>query len=91
MPKVTFKSTGDQAECEEGAELINVTREKGWPISYACEDGQCGTCIIKTAQGGLSEMDEKEKNTLSAMGFDDDEHRLSCQCKVQGDCEIEQP
>ena len=91
MPKVTFKSAGDSAEAEEGKMLKDVTREKGWPIAYACEDGMCGTCIIKTAMGGLSPMEDKEKNTLSAMGFDDGQYRLACQCKVTGDTEIESP
>ncbi|NIA01979.1 MAG: 2Fe-2S iron-sulfur cluster binding domain-containing protein [Nitrospirae bacterium] len=91
MLKVKFKNTGEEAEVEEGAELKDVTKEKGWPIAYGCEDGMCGTCIIKTAPegGGLSPMEEKEKNTLSVMGMGDGEHRLACQCKVKGDCEIE--
>ena len=91
MPKVTFKNTSDEVETEQGSELKRITREKDWPIPYACEDGQCGTCIIKTAQGGLSKMEEKEQSTLDAMGFNDGEHRLACQCKIEGDCEIEQP
>lgn len=91
MPKVKFKNTGDEAEVEEGTELKDVTKEKGWPIAYGCEDGVCGTCIIKTVAGAenLSPKEDKEKNTLGVMGMDDDEHRLACQCKVKGDCEIE--
>ena len=91
MLKVKFKNTGEEVEAEEDAELKDVTKEKGWPIAYGCEDGMCGTCIIKTAPegGGLSPMEEKEKNTLSVMGMGDGEHRLACQCKVKGDCEIE--
>lgn len=92
MPKITFKNNGDSAEVPAGKELKDVTREKNWPIAYACEDGMCGTCIIKTAMGGenLSKMEEKEKATLDAMGFGDGNHRLCCQCKINGDCEIEQ-
>ncbi len=91
MAKIKFKNTGDEAETEEGAELKDVTKEKGWPIAYGCEDGMCGTCIIKTAMGkeNLSPIDEKEKQTLDVMGMDDGEHRLACQCKVKGDVEIE--
>ncbi len=91
MPKVKFKNTGEEVEVEDGTELSDATKSKGWPIAYGCEDGMCGTCIIKTAPegSGLSPMDEKEKNTLSVMGMDDGEHRLACQCKVKGDCEIE--
>ncbi len=92
MPKVTFKNTGDSVEVQAGSELKDVTREHGWSIAYGCEDGMCGTCIVKVAEGGenLSEMGEKEKETLSAMGIDVETHRLACQCKVNGDVVIEQ-
>lgn len=91
MPKVKFKNTGEEVEVEKGTELKDATKEKGWPITYGCEDGMCGTCVIKTAPGetNLSPMEEKEKNTLRVMGMDDGEHRLACQCKINGDCEIE--
>lgn len=90
MPKVSYKNTGETVEVEVGKALKDIAKEKGWPIAFACEDGMCGTCIIKTAQGGISKMEDKEENTLSAMGFNDGQHRLCCQCKVTGDCEIEQ-
>lgn len=91
MPKVTLKNNGESGEIEEGGSLKDLVKEQGWPIAFACEDGMCGTCVIKTAQGGLSAMEDKEANTLNAMGFNDGQHRLACQCKVQADCEIEQP
>lgn len=92
IPKVTFKNTGDTAEVSEGVDLKTVTKDNGWSIAYGCEDGMCGTCIVKIAEGSenLSPMEEKEKNTLSVMGMDPNEYRLACQCKVQGDVTIEQ-
>jgi len=91
MFKVKFTNTGDEVEVEEGSELKDATRDKGWPIAYGCEDGMCGTCIVKVAEGkeNLSEMSEKEKETLGVMGMDDGEHRLACQCKINGNVTIE--
>ncbi|MFA6918381.1 MAG: 2Fe-2S iron-sulfur cluster-binding protein [Candidatus Gracilibacteria bacterium] len=92
MPKVTFKNTGATVEVAAGAMLKDVTKNNKWPVAYGCEDGMCGTCMIKVAEGGgnLSPMEEKEKGTLEAMGMDVSQYRLCCQCKINGDCVIEQ-
>ncbi|MBT4917296.1 (2Fe-2S)-binding protein [Candidatus Peregrinibacteria bacterium] len=91
MFKVKFSNTGDTAEVEEGSEMIDATRDKGWPIAYGCEDGMCGTCIVKVNEGmeNLPEMSEQESQTLEVMGMNDGQHRLACQCKVNGDVTIE--
>ena len=90
MPKVKFTNTGDETEVEAGADLKDTTKSKGWPIAYGCEDGVCGTCIINTAPGSenLTPMTEQEGQTLDMMGMKDGDHRLACQCKVNGDVEI---
>lgn len=92
MPKVTFKNTNKSAEVDVGTELKVVTRAQNWPIAYGCEDGMCGTCLIKIAEGkeNVSKMEEKEKMTLTAMGMDTSSYRLCCQCKVNGDFTVEQ-
>ena len=91
MPKVKFTNTGDEAEVEEGASMKDVTKDEGWPIAYGCEDGMCGTCIVDVKSGAenLTEMEEKEQQTLEVMGMGEGSHRLACQCKCKGDCEIE--
>jgi len=92
MPKVTFKNTGASVEVPAGTALKDVTKNNNWSIAYGCEDGMCGTCMIKVAEGkeNLSPMENKEKDTLSSMGMDINVYRLCCQCKVNGDCTIEQ-
>lgn len=89
MPKVTYKNAS--ASCEKGQVLREITQKNDWDIPYACENGICGTCIVKVVKGAenLSEMEEQEKMTLSALGVDDGEHRLACQCQVNGDANIE--
>lgn len=92
MPKVTFKNKGVTSEARSDELLKEVVKKSKWSIPFACEDGVCGTCLIKTAPGekNLSPMEDKENVTLSAMGMNDGNHRLACQCKVKGDLEIEQ-
>lgn len=91
MPKVKFTNTGEEVEVEQGAALKDITKDHGWPIAYGCEDGLCGTCIVHAKNGGtgLSPMEETENQTLEMMTMNDGEHRLSCQCKITGDAEIE--
>lgn len=90
MPKVTFKDTGDTVEVEEGKCLKDVAKEHGWPIAFGCEDGVCGTCIVEVQEGKdkVSPMEEMEDQTLDMMCMKDGEHRLCCQCKVNGDITI---
>lgn len=92
MSKVTFKNTGAAADVKPGTALKDVTKANKWPVAYGCEDGACGTCMVKIVEGGenLSKMEEKEKATLQAMGMDTSTYRLCCQCKVNGDCTFEQ-
>ena len=90
MPKVKFTDTGDEVEVESGSELRETTKDNGWPIAYGCEDGVCGTCIVNVQEGkeNLSEKGEVENQTLEMMCMNDGEHRLCCQCKVNGDVTI---
>lgn len=92
MPKVTFKNKGATTEAAQDKLLKEVIKESKWPIPFACENGVCGTCLIKTAPGekNLSVMEDKENATLSAMGMNDGSHRLACQCKIKGDVIIKQ-
>ena len=87
MPKVKNKDTGEEIEVSAGEELKEVVKDNGWPIAYGCEDGVCGTCIVEVSEGqdNMSPTGEIEEQTLEMMGMKDGEHRLSCQCKVNGD------
>jgi len=92
MPNVTFQNTGQTASIDEEGALRDTVHAEGWPIPFGCENGICGTCLITISSGkeNLSEIEEMEQQTLEAMGMDDDEHRLACQCKVKGDVTIAQ-
>ncbi len=91
MAKVKYTNTGEEVEVENGTSLQKVTQDKGWHIPFGCEDGLCGTCVVKVTEGkdNLSKVEEKEEMTLTAMGVFDGDHRLACQCKIDGDITIE--
>ncbi|MDP2624750.1 MAG: 2Fe-2S iron-sulfur cluster-binding protein [Candidatus Peregrinibacteria bacterium] len=92
MPQVTFQNTEQSAQANDDQVLREVTQNNGWPIPYGCENGICGTCLITIPSGkeNLSAAEEIENQTLQAMGKGDGEHRLACQCKVNGDVTIAQ-
>lgn len=78
-------------DVKNGEALKNVTKDNAWPVAYGCEDGMCGTCIVNVPKGkeNLSPMEEYEGQTLEMMTMNDGNHRLCCQCKINGDVEIE--
>jgi ferredoxin len=54
--------------------LLKLARENKIPINYECEDGECGTCLIKVSsidkkqQRMGNPLTEKEKLVLKASG-----------------------
>jgi ferredoxin len=54
--------------------LLKLARENKIPINYECEDGECGTCLIKVSsidkkqQRMGSPLTEKEKSVLQSSG-----------------------
>jgi ferredoxin len=90
MPNVTFKSDNKTEQAQQGEPLMNVADRTKASIPFGCRNGICGTCIMKVNKGmeNLSAPEEKEKNTLQMFGAGP-QNRLTCQCKVNGDVEIE--
>lgn len=84
MPKITLQSTGQSVEGQKGQPLKQIIQDNGWAVPFACENGICGTCLIKIVSGGesLSPISEQEQMTLEAMGLNDGQHRLACQCEI---------
>ena len=103
MPKVTFVYGKEKKEVEvpAGANLREEALKAGVPV-YAGMDrylncrglGLCGTCRVLVQQGGehLSPKTFREKFrlglSLASIGHEN-EMRLSCQARVQGDCTVE--
>ena len=105
MPKVTFVNEKKEIEVEGGANLRQAARQAGIPIYKGLDKylncrglGLCGTCRVLVKQGmeNLSPKTFMERfnfnlhplSMLAVIGHED-EMRLSCQVRVNGDCAVE--
>jgi ferredoxin len=105
MPKVVIVNEKKEIDVPAGANLRQEARKAGVEVYPGisrilnCQgNGLCGTCkvLVKKGMENLSPRTLIEKFTmnthfwtmLAAIGHED-ELRLSCQAKVNGDCEIE--
>ena len=88
MPKVVFQMEGAAevaAECNLGDNLLELARRANVAIDAPCSgNGSCGKCRVKLIQG--------EVETIRSRHITDEEYeagwRLSCNCKVVGDCTV---
>ncbi len=104
MPKVTFVNEKQDVEVEPGANLRLAAQKAGIQVYPGlarflnCRgNGLCGTCKVLVTKGAenLSPKTTLEKmnlgghpiTMLAAIGHEE-QMRLSCQVKVNGDCSI---
>ena len=86
--KVTFQIEGGspvQIECNAGENLLELARRANVAIDAPCSgNGSCGKCRVKLVEGELE--------TIPSRHISDEEYnagwRLSCNCKVVGDCTV---
>jgi ferredoxin len=94
-----------ELEVAAGTNLRQALRDAGVQVYSGIDKyvncrglGLCGTCavLVKKGMEGVSKKTLREKfnftfhpkSSFQVIGHED-EMRLSCQCKVEGDCEIE--
>ena len=88
MPKVIFQIEGAEAveiACNPGDNLLELARRANVAIDAPCSgNGSCGKCRVKLIAG--------EVETIKSRHITDEEFeagwRLSCNCKVVGDCTV---
>ena len=86
--KVTFQIEGGSPvtiECNVGENLLEVARRANVAIDAPCSgNGSCGKCRVKLISG--------EVESIPSRHITDEEYnagwRLSCNCKVTGDCTV---
>jgi ferredoxin len=105
MPKVEFVNEKKVIEVPEGANLREEARKAGIDVYKGLDRylncrglGLCGTCkvLVKKGMENLSPKTFRERfnmnfhplTMLARIGHED-EMRLSCQARVNGDCVIE--
>ena len=89
MPKVTFRSLGEEKTVEGvgGQTILKIALEHAIPMEHACGgNGFCTTCMCSVRAGAehLSPRNEREEN----MGITKEPYRLGCQARVQGEGEV---
>ncbi|ASW04056.1 2Fe-2S iron-sulfur cluster-binding protein [Paraburkholderia aromaticivorans] len=70
---------------DSGANLLEVLRENGVPISYSCLSGRCGTCRCRVIDGDVADFGP-ETGRPNLIG---EHHVLACQSVLTGNCAIE--
>lgn len=59
--------------------IVEVAREHGVEILTACEDGQCGTCVVKVLEGEVEHRDRALKPEKQQEGW-----MCACVSRAQG-------
>ena len=88
--RIEFPRTGETCEVDPDDTLADATFRYDLPIRYRCERAVCTTCLTQVLSGAqnLSEMGEREKQTLAAIKARPD-WRLACQVSVLGDVKLD--
>lgn len=68
-----------------GANLLEVLRENGVPVSYSCMSGRCGTCRCRVIEGNIVDSGP-EAGRPNLLG---ERHVLACQSVLTDSCAIE--
>lgn len=68
-----------------GANLLEVLRGNGVPVSYSCMSGRCGTCRCRVIDGDIMDSGP-EAGRPNLIG---ERHVLACQSVLTGSCAIE--
>ena len=88
MPKVVFQiegSTPVEIACNPGDNLLELARRANVAIDAPCSgNGSCGKCRVKLVEGEVETIPSRH---ITQEEFDAG-WRLSCNCKVVGDCTV---
>lgn len=83
--ELLVQPTNRRLSFNAGANLLEVLRENGVPVSYSCMSGRCGTCRCKVIEGDIVDSGP-EAGRPNLVG---ERHVLACQSVLTGNCAIE--
>ena len=93
MVTVFLKNDNLKVNVSAGKSFREIARKSGASMEFGCRVGDCSTCVAKIVKGNnlLNKINDKEILALNAMGANDENLRLKCQCVVEaseGEIEI---
>lgn len=88
--RIRFPKAGVEAEVDAGDSLVDAAYRHDLPLRFKCERAVCTTCLTEVLSGAenLTPAGERERATLERAGAAPN-WRLSCQCRVVGDVELD--
>lgn len=88
MPKLTVLGR-ETFEVEKGKKLVLALEDNGVDILHRCGGkAKCTTCRVEVLSGDFIDLTAVEKNAFAEKGIIDDNLRLSCQIRVNGDLTV---
>jgi ferredoxin len=88
MPKLSIAGEGT-FDVEEGRRLVRAIEDCGVDIGHRCGGfARCTTCRVRFVSGEPARTTRAERDKLQEVGLAG-QLRLSCQCLVEGDMELE--
>ena len=85
--QLTFESTGQVLEVEEGQTILDAALRSGIYLPHACCHGLCATCKIEVTEG---EVDHGAASNFALMDYEREEGKcLACCATLQSDVTID--
>ncbi|MFC4322194.1 2Fe-2S iron-sulfur cluster-binding protein [Litchfieldia salsa] len=87
MPTVTV--LGEKSfEVEKGTKLVLALEDHGISVLHRCGGkAKCTSCRVEVLEGDFEDLSNIEKNAFAQKGIEDN-LRLSCQVRVEGDVTV---
>jgi ferredoxin len=88
MPKLTVAGL-DTFEIERGKKLVLALKDNGVGILHRCGGkARCTTCRVEILEGDFDDLTNIEKKAFDEKGLVEDNIRLSCQVRINGDVTV---
>jgi uncharacterized 2Fe-2S/4Fe-4S cluster protein (DUF4445 family) len=90
-PFIDFEPIGRRVPCKSGGTILEAAQQAGIMLNVTCGgEGICGHCLVHVMAGTVSPPNQNEESMLEVDQINDN-WRLACQTKVQGDVRIHIP
>lgn len=92
LHKVTVMPGATEVWLSANDPLTHIEYESGGEtlIPFGCRAGACGACVVEILNGrdALGQRNNEETRFLGELGFEGEQFRLACQCRVLGEVTI---